>query len=290
MRHLIICGIIAISCLSCQDDFDCNSPYLTQPYESYMISPAELELALIQTNGPYTDISYTFSSHCFEEIEDLSKWLSYPMGNEPRIRKVKGLWYLDGVQVFVPSDTATLRRKYNDLIYDGHFNDCNLEKWPLRDLHDYSKYPTLYLDTIKAIAYNNRLSSGSVGIGGKEPAQFRRRYWLINRLNTEELLSLLDFPNPVVKAVAFEGLYRHKYPNLFQILLHFLSLEQAYIGYSSGCIGWRLHLSQYCFSYIMRYYPGNAPPPPPHIYDHDALTKGERAIIIQELEKYGPYW
>lgn len=94
----------------------------------------------------------------------------------------------------------------------------------------------------------------------------------------------------MVKAVAFEGLYRHKYPDLFQILLHFLSLEQDYLYYRSGCIGWQLHLGQYCFSYILRYHPKNAPVAPPSQYDHEALTKSEQQIIVDRLEQYGPYW
>lgn len=291
MRHLIICGLIIISSFSCQEDFDCSRIYLPQGEESSRrISLQDLVQGYGEINGAYTDASFKFSSHCYEEIDDLLEWLDYPPGHEPTIQKIGRLWYLDGVSTFIPSDSNHLKWWHENLLYRGSITDCQLEKWRFEDVYDYSSYPAPYLDTIKAIAHYNHLSSGKRGYGDAGLRIFRRTSWLINHLSTSELLSLVDFPNPTVKAVAFEGLYRRKYPNLFQVLLDFLTLEQDYIFYSSGCVSWQLHLSQYCFSYIMRYHPNNTSPLPPSPFKYDALTADEQAIIIQELEKHGLYW
>lgn len=291
MRHLIICGLVIISSFSCQEDFDCSSKYFLQGEESlHGIHLSDLLQGHGEINGAYTDASFTFSSHCYEEIEELLEWLEYPPGHEPTINQVGSLWHLDGVTAFIPSDTSHLKWWHENLLYRGSVTDCQLEEWRFEDIYDYSNYPAVYLDTIKAIAHHNRLSSSQRGYGDAGLRIFRRTSWLINHLSTPELLSLVNFPNPTVKAVAFEGLYRRKHPNLFQILLHFLTLEQDYISYSSGCISWRLHLSQYCFSYIMKYYPNNGPALPPSSFDYEALTTSEQAMILKELEKYGSYW
>lgn len=290
MRALMVYSLFLIIVFSCQEDIDCNITYLNQTDQSIIASPVELQKALTKTSSPYTDASFTFSSHCYEEIEELAEWLQHPPGYVLDSRGEENLWYLDGAQAFIPADTAHLKWWLENLMHYGEITDCKLEGWSLGDIYDYSPYPSQYLDTIKAIAHHNRLSSGVVGIAGKRPQQFDRRYWLLKRLTIEELLSLIDFPNPVIKAVAFEGLYLHKYPNLFQVLLQFLTFKEDYIHYTSGCLGNRLHLSQYCFSYIMRYYPNNAPPEPPNTYEYDALTVSEQEIILKELEQYGPYW
>lgn len=291
MRYLIIYGALLTSCFSCQEDVDCDITYRTRSTQSNQIDSAKLEQALSKTNGPFTDACYTFSSHCFEEIEELKEWLQSPPGHTLEIRAGEDIWYLDGAKAQILADTTHLRWWIENLLYYGEVTDCRLEQWSLGDIYDYSRYLSRYLDTIKAIAHHNRLSSGSVGLGGRRPQQFNRVKWLLGKLTTEELLSLIVFPNPVVKAIAFEGLYRHQYPNLFPILLHFATLENHYLVYSSGCIGHRLHLSQYCFSWIMNYSSKHAPPPPtPSPYHYSALTAAQQEIISEQLEKHSPYW
>ncbi len=291
MRYLGLYGVIIISCFSYQEDVDCTTKYQTRTFPSdLVVNQASLEQALRETTSPYTDAFYTYSSHCFEEIEELTEWLHYPLGYRPKIRAEENLWYLDGVEAQIPADTVHLRWWLENLLYYAELTDCKLDRWSLGDIYDYSKYPSQYLDTIRAIAQHNRLSSGSVGIGGRRPQQFNRVKWLLGKLTIEELLSLIDFPNAVVKAVAFEGLYRRKYPNLFPILLHFTTLENHYLVYSSGCIGHRLHLSQYCFAWVMNYHSEHAPPPPPGPYYFSPFTVVQQEIIAEQLEKYAPYW
>ena len=68
-------------------------------------------------------------------------------------------------------------------------------------------------DTVKLIEQYGSVTSEAVGPAGKTPRQWYRRKWLMKNATESELRKLIDYPNGVVKATAYEGLIRKPVSN-----------------------------------------------------------------------------
>ncbi len=103
----------------------------------------------------------------------------------------------------------------------------------------------------------------------------------------EELISLIQYPNAVVKATAFHGLVMKGNPQVARIMVDFSQTDET-IHLVSGCIGEPMLLSEYCFTNVMWYkMPGGPPSPPPNsaIMKRQRLTENERQLVVTNIKK-----
>ncbi|NQY10645.1 MAG: hypothetical protein HRT71_14190 [Flavobacteriales bacterium] len=121
-----------------------------------------------------------------------------------------------------------------------------------KDLSAYSDIRPAILDTVRRLEESDFISTGAVGYAARKPRQYDRRIWLQKNATDKELIRLTTYPNAVVKATAFHGLFRKKHKDVPQILVDF-SDQSGFIEFVSGCLGEPIHLGEYCFTEVMNY-------------------------------------
>jgi len=178
---------------------------------------------------------------------------------------------------------------YNSL--EKSFSSYNPEEVEVRLTKNFSEFKGIrseVLDTVRKIELDNFISTGIVGIAGKKPKQFDRRIWLMSKAKNDELLKLIKYPNVVVKATAFESLYRRGNPEIGNILIK-LSNQDELIQFRSGCTSYPFQIGEYCFTEIMKYdLPWKKRIEPPLSNDYKRkieLREVEKEIITKNIKK-----
>lgn len=102
---------------------------------------------------------------------------------------------------------------------------------------------------VSAIAEENMLNEQHVGIAGKESPQWKRYIKLSKLATNEELISLTDHDNPVIRGYSFRALANRKSSETFSILLKHLS-DTTKVQTFSGCIMGEEMLSYYFINIV----------------------------------------
>jgi len=100
-------------------------------------------------------------------------------------------------------------------------------------------------DTVLLIEDYGSITSGIVGIQGKTPQQWPRRRWFFKNAKEHELRKLIDYPNGVVKATAYEGLIRKPNTNSYELILQALNDTTTFFNYQSGCVGYPMMIGKH---------------------------------------------
>lgn len=126
------------------------------------------------------------------------------------------------------------------------------------------------MDTVMEIAYDPiQLSSGMVGKSNKILRQNYRRIWLMKNASDKELIHLLQNGNHVVRATAFEGLYKRKAPKTYNYLREMLEDSVIYMNYHHGMKKEIITLTEYCIDKL----------PQKYIMDFNMTRKEKREIM-----------
>jgi len=109
-------------------------------------------------------------------------------------------------------------------------------------------------DTTYAIQEYGEIDSEWVGDGASTTEQWYRRKWLIKNATNEELLRLTEYPNDVVKAIAYEGLLRNDTINQFEIAKKGMLDSSVLILYVDGCMGDYYIMAEYIMDIVFEFY------------------------------------
>lgn len=126
------------------------------------------------------------------------------------------------------------------------------------------------IDTlVSAIAAENRLNDEGIGIGWKENSQWKRFYRLSQIATEEELITLTDHPNAVVRGYSFQALAKKNSDQTFPILIKHLTDTATVITFS-GCFQTEDKLANYLIEVVT-----------PNLVDSDMykLNKREQATV-----------
>lgn len=149
---------------------------------------------------------------------------------------------------------------------------------------DFSNIRNDILDSLVLIEKINGISSGIVGYGGETPKQWYTRQWILKNATESEMISMIDYPNNAIKAIAFEGLYKYGYNDIYRVLNKIIDFNNRVLYYQQGCEGDVIDLAEYCYSNIMHY---QLPGQPPWKQDDEVkvkLTKEQISIILEKLK------
>lgn len=102
--------------------------------------------------------------------------------------------------------------------------------------YDPQKISKAVRQIVKAIAEENEIHGTAVGYGGVKTPQYRRFEGLYTKAGLEELIELVEHPNPAVRAYVFWGLAKRQYEKLEAIILAHAADEQ-FVYQIDGCIG-----------------------------------------------------
>ena len=168
------------------------------------------------------------------------------------------------------------------------YNPEKVEIRLVKDLSEFGSIRSEIIDTVRKIEFDNFISTGIVGIAGEKPKQFDRRIWLMSKAKNDELIKLIKYPNAVVKATAFQSLYRRGNPETAKILID-LSNQDDLIHFRSGCTDYPIQIGEYCLTEIMNYdlpWKERIEPPLPNDYKRKIeLSKNEKEKIIENIKK-----
>lgn len=135
-------------------------------------------------------------------------------------------------------------------------------------------------DTVKLIENYGSVTSSVVGINAKTPQQWHRRKWLMRNADEKELRLLIDYPDGVIKATAFEGLIRKPNSRKYELITQALNDTTTFFDYRSGCLGFPMMLGEYVVENIIPVSDKMPPLSPNQILRYN-LSKEEIANIIE---------
>lgn len=126
-------------------------------------------------------------------------------------------------------------------------------------------------DTARAIAKDPiQITSGSIGKRNKIPRQNYRRIWLMKNASEQELVLLLKDTNAVVRATAFEGLFKRRSQDSYKYLMNILDDTSGFIKYQSGMNKEVLMVSEYCVEFV----------PDKYVMDFN-ISRNEKAEVMR---------
>ena len=106
----------------------------------------------------------------------------------------------------------------------------------------------------KLINYGE-ITSRYIGEGGKESEQWRNYFDLRKFATEEELLVLVNHPNPLIRCFAFDVLYHEDHENCFDILKLNLN-DTNTIYYQFGCMVETVQVNDYLIEKYSKPVPG----------------------------------
>jgi hypothetical protein len=107
---------------------------------------------------------------------------------------------------------------------------------------------------VSAMANENRLVNESIGLGGERTEQFDRFEKLNRVASRQELITLTDHPNGVVRAYAFWALALRYDPEIFSIVKQHIT-DEAFIRTEFGCVNFDDKVGDFFISLITQEYP-----------------------------------
>ncbi|MDO1451954.1 hypothetical protein Q0590_37140 [Rhodocytophaga aerolata] len=135
-------------------------------------------------------------------------------------------------------------------------------------------------DSVRIIEEYGAIPGEFVGIAATTPQQWYTREWLMNNAKENELIKLLEYPNGVVKATAYEALVKQSSLDKYSLLSQVLNDTITFVYYQSGCQGEMLMLGEYILKHVI-YLPSDKTPSP----QPGALMNLELAQVqVQELQ------
>ncbi|MEP5340636.1 MAG: hypothetical protein ABJL44_12900 [Algibacter sp.] len=149
------------------------------------------------------------------------------------------------------------------------------DKWS----YDWSEIRKPIKDSIQLIESDDFISTGVKGIAGKEPKQFKRRFWVMQNATKEELTQLIKYPNGTVKCVAYEGLLRRFNTDVYNIFKSVLNEKTEITSLYGGCEGYNTLIAEYLIGFIYGHYFGLAPP------FHPRSPLSTKLFNLTDLEK-----
>ncbi|WP_298346705.1 hypothetical protein [uncultured Algibacter sp.] len=133
------------------------------------------------------------------------------------------------------------------------------------------------------IAELRGITSGIGGMGASTKNEVDRRRWIMKTATESELLKLTEYPNGIVKGIAYEGLLRKKgFSNKTELTLKAIRDTTYQIDYQSGCLGWNMGIGEYLVQNVLLI--DDEIPPPERLPDF-GLTEMDKEKILTEFRK-----
>jgi hypothetical protein len=110
--------------------------------------------------------------------------------------------------------------------------------------YDSQKISKTVRQIVKGIAKENEIHGTAVGYGGVKTPQYRRFEGLYTKASLEELIELMEHPNPTVRGYSFWGLAKRHNEKLEAIILAHASDEQ-FVYQIDGCIGGEIPVTEF---------------------------------------------
>ncbi|MDX2067690.1 MAG: hypothetical protein SFV55_04645 [Haliscomenobacter sp.] len=86
------------------------------------------------------------------------------------------------------------------------------------------------------MAKENEVHNAAISVAGEKTLQYRRFEGLVKKATLNELLELVEHPNPAVRVYAFWALAKREFEKLEAVLMAHAADEQL-IYYIEGCLG-----------------------------------------------------
>ena len=132
------------------------------------------------------------------------------------------------------------------------------------------------------IAKKYGITSRIGGNGKRLDVLVDRRKWIMNNATVDELLKLTNYPNGVVKTIAYEGLIRNrKFNDKREIIFKALNDDKYPIEYQAGCIGTPMYIREYLMDNVL--YIDNSFPLPPGAFNQINLSETDIQSILEEF-------
>jgi hypothetical protein len=120
-------------------------------------------------------------------------------------------------------------------------------------------------------------------MGASTKNEVDRRRWIMKTATESELLKLTEYPNGIVKGIAYEGLLRKKgFSNKTELTLKAIRDTTYQIDYQSGCLGWNMGIGEYLVQNVLLI--DDEIPPPERLPDF-GLTEMDKEKILTEFRK-----
>lgn len=103
------------------------------------------------------------------------------------------------------------------------------------------------------------IAMGAVGYSGSIPKYYYQREWLMNNATNNELVELTDFPGGVIKATAYEALFRREGTNLKHLIFKALNDTTTFLNLQSGCMGSTVIPIEYLVESVLHLDEGSPP-------------------------------
>lgn len=106
----------------------------------------------------------------------------------------------------------------------------------LKSTYDPQKISKLILQIAKDMAKENEVHNAAISVAGEKTLQYRRFEALVKKATLNELLELVEHPNPAVRVYAFWGLAKREFEKLEAVLMAHAADEQL-VYHIQGCLG-----------------------------------------------------
>lgn len=114
----------------------------------------------------------------------------------------------------------------------------------LKPTYDSQKISKPVRQIVKDIAKENEIHGIAVGYGGVKTSQYRRFEGLYTKASVEELIELVEHPNPAVRGYAFWGLAKRHDEKLETIIMAHAT-DSQFVYQIDGCIGGEIPVTEF---------------------------------------------
>lgn len=105
-----------------------------------------------------------------------------------------------------------------------------------KSTYDPQKISKSILQIAKDMAKENEVHNAAISVAGEKTLQYRRFEGLIKKATLNELLELVEHPNPAVRIYAFWALAKREFEKLEAVLMAHAADEQL-VYHIQGCLG-----------------------------------------------------
>ena len=83
--------------------------------------------------------------------------------------------------------------------------------------------------------------------------QMKTQGWIRKNTTTSELLKIIEYPDPNIKALSYDALLRKKEIDKYHFLRKSLTDSLSFVQLAGGCLGYEMHLSEYLLKHQFRF-------------------------------------
>lgn len=105
-----------------------------------------------------------------------------------------------------------------------------------KSTYDPQKISKSILQIARDMAKENEVHNAAISVAGEKTLQYRRFEGLVKKATLNELLELIEHPNPTVRAYAFWALAKREFEKLETVLMVHAADEQL-VYFIQGCLG-----------------------------------------------------